>query len=232
MKKLKLHTCLFIIGIMLMISPIMMEAYKDWKQDRLLQEAEQWMSGSPVIELDPPLETEYAQLLQVLEQSAMLLEEDGQDERETIPETQPDEVSDSTSSPASASRSAIAILEIDKIDVKLPVLEGATRANMEHAAAHMKETTPIGEIGNAAIAAHRARKKGRLFNRLDELQAGDQIVVRTGGRELVYTVFQVSLVEPADISVLGKNDKDAVLTLITCDPVINPTHRLIVHAKL
>ncbi|MDU7477902.1 MAG: sortase, partial [Paenibacillus macerans] len=32
--------------------------------------------------------------------------------------------------------------------------------------------------------------------------------------------------------VLKPNGKDKILTLITCDPLKNPTHRLIVQAKM
>ncbi|MNJ78497.1 Sortase family protein [compost metagenome] len=47
-----------------------------------------------------------------------------------------------------------------------------------------------------------------------------------------YKVYNIIIVEPTDLSVLDKNDEDAIITLITCDPMINPTHRLIVQAKL
>jgi len=126
----------------------------------------------------------------------------------------------------------IALIEIDKINLKLPVLEGATKANMKHAAAHMKETTDLGDIGNAAIAAHRARTKGRLFNRLNEVAIGDVISVKTSDQVYDYEVYDISIVDPTDVSVLNGNNKDRILTLITCDPLVDPTHRLIVHAKL
>lgn len=124
------------------------------------------------------------------------------------------------------------IITIDKIDLKLPILEGATKANMKHAAAHMKETAPIGEIGNAAIAAHRSRTAGRLFNRLNEVKVGDTISVKTSDQEYEYEVYDISIVEPTDVSVLNGNKQDKILTLITCDPLVNPTHRLIIHAKI
>lgn len=111
-------------------------------------------------------------------------------------------------------------------------MEGATKANMKHAAAHMKETAPIGEIGNAAIAAHRSRTAGRLFNRLNEVKVGDTISVKTSDQEYEYEVYDISIVEPTDVSVLNGNKQDKILTLITCDPLVNPTHRLIIHAKI
>jgi sortase A len=134
--------------------------------------------------------------------------------------------------PASQKIIPTATIKIDKIKLKLPVLEGATQKNMKSAAAHLKETTAIGQVGNAAIAGHRMRSKGKLFNRLGELEVGDKIVVDTKEKSYTYTVYKVSIVKPTDVSVLNYNNKDKLLTLITCDPIVNPTHRLIIHAKM
>ncbi|MNC63655.1 Sortase family protein [compost metagenome] len=103
---------------------------------------------------------------------------------------------------------------------------------MKHAAAHMKETAALGEVGNAAIAAHRSRTTGRLFNRLGEVEIGDIISIQTSTEKYQYVVYDISIVEPTDVSVLNGNKTDSILTLITCDPLVNPTHRLIIHAKL
>lgn len=126
---------------------------------------------------------------------------------------------------------AIAKIHIDKINLKLPILAGASQQNLKYAAAHMTETSRLGQIGNAAVAAHRAKTYGRLFNRLNELKIGDTIDILLKDQVITYTVFKVSVVDPKNISVLKRNNKDKILTLITCDPVNNPTHRLIVHAK-
>jgi sortase A len=96
----------------------------------------------------------------------------------------------------------------------------------------MPETGTLGQAGNAAIAAHRARTSGRLFNRLNELKIGDKIVVNARGNQYVYSVYSLKVVDPTDVSVLKSFKKQKLLTLITCDPLVNPTHRLIVQAKL
>lgn len=127
---------------------------------------------------------------------------------------------------------AIATIKIPSIKLKLPVLEGATQKNLKYAAAHLKETAAIGEVGNSAIAAHRMRAKGRLFNRLNEIKVNDKIIIETSGKTFTYTVNKISIVEPTDVSVLNYNKTDKRLTLITCDPVVDPTHRLIVHAEM
>ncbi len=126
----------------------------------------------------------------------------------------------------------IAIIRIPKINLKLPVMAGATQVNLKIGAGWMKETTAIGENGNTAIAAHRSYTRGRFFNRLDEVAVGDEIVIVKDGRELKYSVFNVVVVEPSDVSVLRGKKSESIVTLITCTPIKVASHRLIVQGKL
>jgi sortase A len=215
----KFSYLLILCGIVLLLYPRANEWYNDWQQDQLLKGVEQNYKETADSPVDTELKNRYAEVTQLLADESAL-DEQVQSESES-PAAEP-----------AMDDKVLAILEIDTIDLKLPVLEGANKANMKHAAAHMKETTPIGEIGNAAIAAHRARTAGRLFNRLNEVAIGDIITVTTKNQVYKYEVYDTSIVKPTDVSVLSSNDTDKILTLITCDPLVNPTHRLIVHAKL
>ncbi|MBT2293424.1 class D sortase [Paenibacillus albidus] len=214
----KFSYLIILAGILLMLYPKGSEWYSNWQEQKLLQEAELSYSESTPAPVDPDLKSKYAQVTQLLAEESVL------DETAQAPVKEEPEVK--------VGGKVIAVIEIDKINLKLPVLEDATKANMKHAAAHMLETAPIGESGNAAIAAHRARTKGRLFNRLNEVAIGDEITVKTSGEVYNYEVYDISIVEPTDVSVLDGNNEDKILTLITCDPLVDPTHRLIVHAKL
>lgn len=120
---------------------------------------------------------------------------------------------------------------IPKIKVKLPVMYGATQANMKVGAGWMKETTPIGQGGNTAIAAHRSYTRGRFFNRLNEVALGDEITIIADGKEYKYSVYNIVVVEPTDVSVLRGKRSEQVITLITCTPIRVATHRLIVQAR-
>lgn len=192
-----------------MLFPTVNEWIADQEQNHLLEIAE---AGSTVSE-NSAVGQNYAQVSQLLDEGISSADEN---------KTQPIKLEEGV----------LGIISIDSIDLKLPILEGATKKNMRHAAAHMSETTPLGQIGNAAIAAHRAHKEGRLFNRLGEVKIGDEIIVQNDEQKYIYKVYNIVIVEPTDLSVLDKNDQDSVVTLITCDPMINPTHRLIVQAKL
>jgi sortase A len=127
---------------------------------------------------------------------------------------------------------AIGKIQIEKIGVDIPVLEGTSKSNLRLGAGHIKGTTKLGGVGNAALAAHRSHAYGKMFNRLDELDVGDKILVETADGTYEYTVFKKLVVEPDDMSVLNRYDKDRVLTLITCTPLYTATHRLIVHAVM
>ncbi|XID94198.1 class D sortase [Paenibacillaceae bacterium WGS1546] len=212
---------LIIAGLALLVFPIAREALYDHEQRKLLKELE-----SSAFETDG----QAARVRSEYERLAVVFDEDPFGEaravrKATALQAEEEDFRD-------AGDRTIAIIEIGKIDLKLPVLEGATAQNLKVGAGHMKETAALGEPGNAAIAAHRARTKGRMFNRLDEVEVGDRIDILTRDKALAYRVTRIKVVEPTDLSVLEAEGDASMLTLITCDPLVNPTHRLIVQATL
>ena len=70
----------------------------------------------------------------------------------------------------------LGIMEIDKIDLKLPVLNGTSEAILRIGAGFLEGTTAIGEPGNTVLTAHRSHTYGRFFNRLDELEVGIKLL--------------------------------------------------------
>lgn len=124
----------------------------------------------------------------------------------------------------------IGIMNIPKINLRAPIAEGAALDILRFAIGHMESTTALGEVGNSVVAGHRSHSFGVYFNRLDEMAIDDEIIVETSKGKTTYVVYEIKIVEPDDVSVLKSSSTFRVLTLVTCDPVINPTHRLIVHA--
>ncbi|WP_310550675.1 class D sortase [Paenibacillus glufosinatiresistens] len=211
----KLSYLLIAAGILVLLYPWGNERYNDWRQARLLAEAERSFADADTAtpsQGSSDLRSKYEAVSRILQEGEL-------EEPEASPE-------------AASEEHAIGVIEIPSIEVKLPILEGATKANMKHAAAHVAGTAPLGESGNSAVAAHRAHTKGRLFNRLGEVKIGDSIVVKARGQIYSYKVVEIRRVLPTDLRVLEDRGQDSMLTLITCDPMINPTHRLIIHAKM
>ena len=127
---------------------------------------------------------------------------------------------------------SLGILEIEKIDLRLPVLKGSSLANLKIGAGLLEDCAEIGAPGNTVLTAHRSYTYGRFFNRLDEIEAGDEIVIATQENTCRYVVYNKVIVEPDDTFIIGGDKEEKILTLVTCHPIHNATHRLIVQARM
>ena len=127
----------------------------------------------------------------------------------------------------------IGIISIEKIDLKLPVVDGVTDARLKVAVGRVPQTAEIGEIGNAVIAGHRSYDYGQYFNRLGELENGDIIEYQPKNGELMrFEVYDIRTISPDDQSAFEQPEDFSEITLYTCTPIRQATHRLLVHAKL
>jgi sortase A len=125
---------------------------------------------------------------------------------------------------------ALLQLTIPAVDVTQVVVSGAGTAELRVAPGHMPTTPMPGEYGNAAVAGHRTTW-GAPFHRLDELVAGDAIFVDAPWGRFQFTVRELVVVSPRDLTVIAPRP-GAWLTLITCTPKWSSTSRLVVHAEL
>ena len=125
----------------------------------------------------------------------------------------------------------LGVLIIDSIKVRLPIISGLNETNLKIGISFLEDTTSFGEYGNAVVAGHRGHSHGRLLNRLNEVKINDRIVVSTSKGDYNYTVYNKVIVRPEEIHVLRTDKKEKVLSIVTCEPIRNPTHRLIVQAK-
>ncbi len=121
-------------------------------------------------------------------------------------------------------------IRIPKIGVDKIVVEGVTLADLKKGPGHYPETPLPGQEGNAAIAGHRTTY-GAPFNRLDELEKGDEILVETVQGDFRYLVEEQQIVKPTAVEVLEDKGDDR-LTLSACHPKYSARERIIVVAKL
>ncbi|WP_170834787.1 class D sortase [Natronincola peptidivorans] len=225
----KLSYLLIVAGILIASYPKLSDMYSNYWQQRLLKELEIDDQQEEIIREN------YTELNRVFEEEREVLAamtEGTSEEIEEIEEIEEDSEENQQEvkeipKPSIQTRGRI---EIPRINLRLPILQGTSNTALNRGAGHLTGTNLPGEIGNAAIAAHRGHSYGRLFNRLDELEVGDIIIIYFNNHNYQYTVYETKLVKPTEISVLNRNSRDRVLTLITCDPIFDPTHRLIVHA--
>lgn len=127
---------------------------------------------------------------------------------------------------------ALGILQIDAIDLKLPVSYGVSERSLKISPGWIPQSSPIGEIGNAVIAGHRNYKKGSQFNRLGDLVTGDVIWFLGNNQKLRYQVSEILEVLPGDPAAFESSDSTSMLTLYTCTPIKTATHRLVIRAIL
>lgn len=126
----------------------------------------------------------------------------------------------------------IGILTIEKIDARLPVTAGVSKAQLKISEGWVTQTAPIGSEGNAVIAGHRSYTYGQHFNRMDELEVGDTIgYTSTSGEVMTFSVTEILTVEPGNPATFAEPAPGiAQITLYTCTPTREATHRLLVRA--
>lgn len=139
-----------------------------------------------------------------------------------------------------------AILHIPKLDVKVPVAEGISKAKVldrgmvgHYSEGALKTAMPADPQGNFAVAGHR-NTHGEPFRYINRLVPGDQVVVET--RDAYYTYEMTSSLAqtpPTNVSVIkpvpegsGFTAPGRYLTLTTCTPEFTSTYRMIVWGRM
>ncbi len=159
---------------------------------------------------------------------------------DTVPATVPTSTAPPTSSTVPAARltpppqgDPLAKLTIPTIDLEWVVIEGVRPSDLEDGPGHFPETPLPGQYGNAAIAGHRTTH-GQPFNRIDELQVGDEVIVETFVGRYTYLVTGQLIVGPNDYQqVIPTTDPTvATLTLTSCHPKFSAKQRIVVTAVL
>lgn len=127
----------------------------------------------------------------------------------------------------------LGVLIIDKIDMRLPILKETSGSALWIGAGLWEGGAGIGEVGNTVLTSHRAHAHGRLFNRLDELAPGDEIVIETRSARYCYTVYDRKIVRAEDFTPTRPAEGESMLTLFTCHPLnrVNSPDRLVVLAR-
>ncbi len=218
-----ISTLLIVIGLALIAMPIIGKVLTDQKQQNLMDDFYLELENDQ-ISSDPSANTQLDEAL-IWGSDVENQDEINQDVQE-VGSIQPSDAI------IKSKPKAIGVVQIDKIKLKLPIAEGVSLEVLNFAVGHMPGTAALGDIGNSVLAGHRNHTFGSFFNRLDEVVVGDVIKVEKGdGSFTTYEVYEKLFVQPDDLSVLNGSSKYKILTLITCHPEINPTQRLILHAK-
>ncbi|MBP0973786.1 MAG: class D sortase [Oscillospiraceae bacterium] len=107
--------------------------------------------------------------------------------------------------------------EIPVLNIKVPVLEGTDSKALQVSAGHFEGTGALGH-GNYCIAGHNSTIYAEIFNDLDQIRIGDEMVLvdKDANRtRYVYIVSEYKIVEPNEVYVLNDFGDDRI-TVISC----------------
>jgi sortase A len=131
---------------------------------------------------------------------------------------------------ASRMGAPLAVLSIPRLRLEVPVFEGTDELTLNRGAGRIVGTAQLEERGNIGIAAHR----DGFFRSLKDVRPGDRVELAQLRHKFVYTVNNVSVVDPSDVTVLQARPQPS-LTLVTCYPfyfIGDAPQRYIVRAYL
>lgn len=122
------------------------------------------------------------------------------------------------------------IVEIPKIDIKLPIYHTTEEDVLKQAAGHLEGSSlPIGgKSTHSVISAHRGLPSASLFTDLDQLKKGDHFLIHVLNKTLCYEVDKISVVKPEETSALAVEEGEDLVTLLTCTPYGVNTERILV----
>lgn len=138
---------------------------------------------------------------------------------------------DSTDKKNQFASNVIAIINIPKVDIRYPVVEGTTADILKKSLGHFEGTALAGEVGNFCVAGHRNSSYAKYFNRLDEVNVGDEIIVETRTNKYTYIVNKTFKIHESETDVLDQTDEKKI-TLITCTNGYKPKYRIVVQGIL
>ena len=159
----------------------------------------------------------------------------------TLPTTAPQPAADG-SIPVPKPGDPIGTIDIPRIGSNFVMVEGVDLKYLSEGPGHFPGTPLPGQAGNAAVAGHRTTYKAP-FNRIDELQPGDEIFITTLQGHFTYKVMaQVPdqpggpalghrIVKPNAVEILADKGRNQ-LTLMACNPKYYATQRIVVEALL
>ena len=117
---------------------------------------------------------------------------------------------------------------IKKINVNAEIADGVTPDVLNKYVGHFKQSGYAS--GNIALAAHNRGYAVNYFNKIKELNIGDEIEYSYMGKVQVYLVYENRVIEDTNVEVV-ENTSENIITLITC--VENkPAQRRCIRGKL
>jgi sortase A len=145
------------------------------------------------------------------------------------------------------SSGSMGYIQIQKINVMLPVYHGTGESVLQTCIGHLEGTSlPVGcasydpqkekvtdrlDGSHCVLSGHRGLPSAKLFSDLDKMAEGDLFTLNILNETLTYQVDQIRVVEPDDLSDLRIVKGKDLCTLGTCTPYGINSHRLLVRGR-
>lgn len=133
-------------------------------------------------------------------------------------------------------------LTIPKLGIENAVVElNSPSMDPKDALGHYVGSALPGQPGNSFIYGHSVlpwffnpENYKTIFSTLEKLEAGDEIIIKSAGREFTYLVENKETLYPAEVNPLEETKpaflNESTVTLMTCIPPGTKLKRLLVHA--
>ena len=124
-------------------------------------------------------------------------------------------------------------VEIEKLDIKLPIYHGTSDVVLQKAVGHFEGSSfPIGEKGtHAVISGHSGLSNAKMFTDLSKMEIGDTFIVKVLGMTMEYKVDRIETVLPDNLNYFELDSDNDYVTLVTCTPYGVNSHRLLVRGS-
>jgi sortase A len=123
----------------------------------------------------------------------------------------------------------IGTLEIEILKVKLPVYLGTNEGVLQVGIGHLEGSSiPIGGPGtHSVVSGHRGLPSSTLLTNAGRLEIGDVFVLQILNERMYYEIDHKVTVDPDNFDYLGIDPEMDYCTLLTCTPIGQNTHRLL-----
>ena len=127
-------------------------------------------------------------------------------------------------------RTELGSLEIPKLKVTEPLLEGISLNTLDRGPGHWPGTAMPGHVGNVVIGGHRTSHT-RPFRHIDQLVPGDDVILTTLEGRFVYKVTEPKIVTPDALWIVDQQP-EFTAPLFPCHPVASTRERIVVFLEL
>lgn len=121
-------------------------------------------------------------------------------------------------------------IQIPAIAIDAPIVQGDSWEQLKKGVGQHIGTGNPGQNTNLVLSAHND-VFGEIFRDLDQLKAGDTIIIYTNQRSYKYIVTSSQVVEPTNVEALKAGTRPMV-TLISCYPYLVDNKRIVVVAYM